>query len=246
MKKNLLLLSFCVWMNSCVTDEVISETAPISAMKTKDLTYQYNANEDLQKQEIPEEAFSHVQLNIRNEMPNLYLIVESIQICNIHLSGTYHFPTEFSKGYWETDTTQTSLTIETGAIELAPHQEFLCPQEGTLSFIPQSNRAWNPIILPQNCTQTYLLVNCKIYNIYNTDKGYQEGKEALIWGDEKGNCAKLAIPLSVHFLSNQEYSITVELSTDCTWYNINGSQPVPALVPITFDVSVNDWEEVSS
>ena len=246
MKKNLLLLSFCVWMNSCVTDEVISETAPISAMKTKDLTYQYNANEDLQKQEIPEEAFSHVQLNIRNEMPNLYLIVESIQICNIHLSGTYHFPTEFSKGYWETDTTQTSLTIETGAIELAPHQEFLFPQEGTLSFIPQSNRAWNPIILPQNCTQTYLLVNCKIYNIYNTDKGYQEGKEALIWGDEKGNCAKLAIPLSVHFLSNQEYSITVELSTDCTWYNINGSQPVPALVPITFDVSVNDWEEVSS
>ena len=246
MKKNLILLSFCVLMNSCVIDEVISETAPISALKTKALTYQYNANEDTEKQEIPEEAFSHVKLNFRNEMSSLHLVVESIQMCNIHLSGTYHFPTEFSKGYWETDTTQTSLTIETGTIELAPHQELLFPQEGTLSFIPQSNRAWNPVILPQNCTQTYLLVNCKIYQIHDTEKGYQEGQEALIWGDEKGNCAELAIPLSVHFLSNQEHSIIVELSTDCTWYNINGSQPTPALVPITFDVSVDDWEEVSS
>ena len=227
-------------------DEVISETAPISALKIKALTYQYNANEDIEKQEIPEKAFSHVKLNIRNEMSNLYLVVESIQICNIYLSGTYHFPTEFSKGYWETDTTQTSLTIETGTIELVPHQEFLFPQEGTLSFIPQSNRAWNPIILPQNCTQSYLLVNCKIYQIHDIEKGYQEGQEALLWGDEKGNCAELAIPLSVHFLSNQEHSITVELSTDCTWYNINGNQAVPALVPITFDVSVDDWEEVSS
>ena len=171
MKKNLILLSFCALMNSCVIDEVISETAPISALKTKALTYQYNANEDTEKQEIPEEAFSHVKLNFRNEMSSLHLIVESIQMCNIHLSGTYHFPTEFSKGYWETDTTQTSLTIETGTIELAPHQELLFPQEGTLSFIPQSNRAWNPVILPQNCTQSYLLVNCKILS----DSRYRKG-----------------------------------------------------------------------
>ena len=246
MKKNLILLSFCALMNSCVIDEVISETAPFSALKTKALTYQYNANEDTEKQEIPKEAFSHVKLNFKNEMPNLYLIVESIQMCNIHLSGTYYFPTEYSEGYWKTETIKTSLTIETGDIELEPHQEYLFPQDGTLTFIPQSNQAWNPSILPQNSHQSYLLVNCKIYQIHDTEKGYQEGQEALIWGDEKGNCAELAIPLSVHFLSNQEHSIAIELSTDCTWYNINGSQPIPALVPITFDVSVDDWEEVSS
>lgn len=244
MKTNLILLSFCVLMNSCVIDEVISEATPISALKTKALTYQYNANADTEKQEIPEEAFSHVKLNFKNEMPNLYLIVEKLQMCNIHLSGTYHFPTEYGNGYWETDTTQTSLTIETGEIELAPHQEYLFPQDGTLTFIPQSNQAWNPSILPQNSHQSYLLVSCKIYQLHDTEKGYQEGKEILIWGDEKGNCAELAIPLSVHFLSNQEHNITIELSTDCTWYNINGSQPTPALVPITFDVSVEDWEDV--
>lgn len=244
MKTNLIILSFCALMNSCVIDEAISETTPISALKTKALTYQYNMNEDTEKQEIPEEAFSHAKLNIRNEMSNLYLIVESIQMCNIHLSGTYHFPTEYSEGYWETDTIKTSLTIETGEIKLAPHQESLFPQDGNLTFIPQSNLAWNPSILPQNSHQSYLLVNCKIYQLHDTEKGYQEGKETLIWGNEKGNCAELAIPLSVHFLSNQEHSITIELSTDCVWYDISGSQPVPALVPITFDVSVEDWEDV--
>lgn len=245
MKKNLILLSLCVSMNGCVIDEeleAINTYTPEIQVNSR----HYTMNEDAENQDIPDESFAHIQFNIKNEMPSLYLIVESIQMCNIHLSGTYHFPTDYSKGYWETDTPQTSLTIETGAIELAPRQEFLFPQEGTLSFIPQSNRAWNPVILPQHCTQTYLLVNCKIYQIHDTEKGYQEGKEALIWGDEKGNCAELAIPLSVHFQSNQQHSITIELSTDCSWYNINGSQPVPVLVPITFDVSVDDWEEVSS
>lgn len=77
----------------------------------------------------------------------------------------------------------------------------------------------------------------RIYNIHDTDKGYQEGKEALIWGDEKGNCAELAIPLSVLFVNNQEHCINIELSSDCPWYNINDNEPRPILVPITFDVS---------
>lgn len=245
MKKNLILLSICALLSSCVMDEeVLPKVSPTSTFETKALACHYSMNEDTEKQEIPKEAFSHVKLNIRNEMPNLYLIVESIQMCNIHLSGTYHFPTEYSEGYWKTDTIKTSLTIETGEIELGPHQEYLFPQDGTLTFIPQTNQAWNPSILPQNSHQSYLLVSCKIYQIHDTEKGYQEGYEILIWGDEKGSCTELAIPLSIHFLSNQEHSIAIELSTDCTWYNINGSQPVPALVPITFDVSVEDWENV--
>ena len=242
MKKNLILLSLCVSMNSCVIDEELDIVNTQTAEKQVKSRH-YTMNEDIEKQDIPDESFAHIQFNIKNEMPNLHLIVESIQMCNIHLSGTYHFPTDYSKGYWENDTTKTSLKIETGRIELAPRQESFFPQDGTLPFIPQTVRAWIPTSLPQNTQQGYLLLNCKIYNIHDTDKGYQEGKEALIWGDEKGNCTELAIPLSVHFQSNQEHCITIALSTDCPWYNINGSQPVPALVPITFDVSVDDWEE---
>ena len=245
MKKNLILLSICALMSSCVMDEeVLPEVSPTTTFETKALACHYTMNEETQNQEIPPHAFSHVKLNFRNEMPNLYLIVEKLQMRNIHLSGTYHFPTEYGNGYWETDTTQTSLTIETGEIGLEPHQELLFPQDEPFVFIPQTNRGWNPAILPQNCQQSYLLVNCKIYQLHDTEKGYQEGKETLIWGDEKGNCAELAIPLSIHFLSNQEHSITIELSNECTWYNINGNQPTPALVPITFDVSVEDWEDV--
>lgn len=242
MKKNLILLSLCVSMNSCVIDEELEAVHTHTPEMQVDSRH-YTMNEDVENQDIPDEAFAYIQFNIKNEIPTLYLIVEGIRICNIHLSGTYHFPTDYSTGYWKTDTTKASLTIETGRIELAPHQAFSFPQKGTLSFIPQSNRGWNPTLLPQNTRQSYLLLNCKIYNIHDTDKGYQEGKEALIWGNEKGNCAELAIPLSVHFVNNQEHCITIELSSDCPWYNINGSEPRPILVPITFDVSVEDWEE---
>lgn len=245
MKKNLILLSLCVSMNSCVIDEELEAVNTHTPEMQVDFRH-YTMNEDVENQEIPDEAFAYIQFNIKNEIPNLYLIVEGIRICNVHLSGTYHFPTNYSKGYWETDTTQASLIIETGQMEIAPHNEFLFPSTEGLTFIPQTSRAWNPIHLPKDTEQSYLLVNCKIYNIHDTDKGYQEGKEALIWGDEKGNCTELAIPLSIHFSSNQTHHINIELSTDCTWYNINGSEPRPILVPITFDVSVEDWEEVSS
>lgn len=243
MKTNLIFLSICVLMSSCVLDEeVLSEVTLASTFETKAMVYHYNMSEDADSQDIPEEAFSHVKFNFKNEMYDLHLIVKSIQMCNIRLSGIYHFPTEYCNGYWETDTINTSLTIETGKIKLAPQQEFLFPQDVTLSFIPQTNRGWNPTIPPHNCNQSYLLVSCKIYQLHDTEKGYQEGQETLIWGDEKGNCADLAIPLSIHLLNNQEHCIAIELSTDCTWYNINGNQPTPALVPITFNVSVEDWE----
>lgn len=244
MKKNLILLSLCVSMNSCVMDEEFYDSVSMHTPEKQAVVCHYNMNESSENQDIPDEAFSRVQFNIKNEIPNLYLIVEGIRICNVHLSGTYHFPTDYSKGYWETDTTKTSLTIETGRIELAPHQEFFFPQKGTLSFIPQTIRAWNPIHLPQDTGQSYLLLNCKIYNIHDTDKGYQEGQEALIWGNEKGNCAELAIPLSIHFSSNQTHHINIELSDDCPWYNINNDEPKPILVPITFDVYVEDWKNV--
>ena len=101
----------------------------------------------------------------------------------------------------------------------------------SILFIPQRAKAWNPIALPQQSNGCYLLLKCKV------------GNEVTIWGDEKGNSAEAAIPLSVHFLSNQPSVIVLTLAPNCPWYDIRGTNPQPLFVPITFDVSVEDWKE---
>ena len=232
MKTNLTLLSLCLTMTACVHNEELADVADLYPTKQiTSLTYSMQptvkVGETDGSRSIPNEAFAHVQICIKNEMPDLQLTVEGIRLCNIHLSGTYHFEEE----YWETDTTRSILSIETGKLEVKPNEEIRFPQEGSIRFIPQRARAWNPIVLPQQSNGCYLMLKCKV------------GNEVMIWSDEKGNSAEAAIPLSVHFLSNQPSVIVLSLAPNCPWYDVRGTSPQPLFVPITFDVSVEDWEE---
>ena len=236
MKAILSLLSLSIAMTACVYNEELADvTKQYTAKQETTLTYSMPTvikdREASGSRSIPNEAFAQVSIRIRNQMPDLHLTVEGIRLCNIHLSGTYHFATEEQAPYWETDTTQSIIVLETGHLPIAPNEETLIPQEGSIPFIPQSGKAWNPTILPQHSEGCYLLLNCKVSN------------EVTIWGDEKGNCAEAAIPLSVHFLSNQPSVIVLTLAPNCPWFSIQGSSPQPLFVPITFDVSVEDWKE---
>ena len=232
MKTNLPLLSLCLTMSACVYHEDLADIAELHPTKqTISLAYSmqhpFKVGETDGSRSIPEEAFAHVQIRIKNEMPDLQLTVEGICLCNIHLSGTYHF----AEKYWETDTTRSTLSIETGQLKVKPNEEIRFPQEGSIPFIPQAVRAWNPIVLPQQSNGCYLMLKCKV------------GNEVTIWGDEKGNSAEAAIPLSVHFRSNEASVIVLTLAPNCPWYDVRGTSPQPLFVPITFDVSVEDWEE---
>ena len=232
MKANLTLLSLCLAMSACVYHEELANVAELHPTK-QTISHAYSmqhplkAGETDRSRSIPDEAFAHVQICIKNEMPDLLLTVEGIRLCNIHLSGTYHF----TEKYWETDTTQSILSIETGQLEVKPNEEIRFPQEGSIRFIPQAAQAWNPIVLPHQSNGCYLMLKCKV------------GNEFTLWGDEKGNSAEAAIPLSVHFLSNEASVIVLTLAPNCPWYDVRGTSPQPLFVPITFDVSVEDWEE---
>ena len=232
MKTNLTLLSLCLTMTACVYNEELADVAELHPTK-QSTSLAYSMQHTVKTEEtdgsrsIPNEAFAHVQFCIRNEMPDLRLTIEGIRLCNIHLSGTYHF----AEKYWETDTTRSILSIETGQLEVKPNEEIRFPQEGSIRFIPQAAQAWNPIVLPQQSNGCYLMLKCKV------------GNEIMIWGDEKGNSAEAAIPLSVHFLSNQPSVIVLTLAPNCPWYDVRGTSPQPLFVPITFDVSVEDWKE---
>ena len=236
MKATLHLLSLCLAMTACVYNEELTDVNDrYTAKQETTLPYSMTATMKDSKasgsRSIPSEAFAQVSIRIQNQMQDLHLSVESIRLCNLHLSGTYHFATEEQISYWTTDTTRSTLLLETGGLELAPHEEVCFPQEGSIPFIPQTGKAWNPIILPQHSDGCYLLLKGKVFN------------EVTIWSDEKGNCAEAAIPLSVHFQSNEPSVIVLTLAPNCPGYNIQGPSPQPLFVPITFDVSVEDWKE---
>ena len=235
MKAIFTILSFSIAMTACVYNEELANiNDPNTAKQENSFFYSMdttiNGTKTPDSQSIPNEAFAQVSFRIQNHMPDLYLEVESIRLCNIHLSGTYHFATETQNPYWETDTLST-LSIETGQFELAPDEETSFPQVGSIPFIPQATRPWIPVTIPQHSQGSYLLLNCKVFN------------SVTIWGDENGNCAKVAIPLSVNFQSNQPSVIIITMAPNCPWYNIEGSSPQPVFAPITFDVTVDDWEE---
>ena len=236
MKATLLLLSLGIAMTACVYNEELANVTDLYTAKQETvLSYSMpslmKGEEVSSSRSIPSEAFAQVSIRIRNQMPNYHLTVEGIRLCNIHLSGTYHSATEGQTPYWETDTTRSSLTIETGKLELEPNEEMLFPKAGSIDFIPQAAKAWNPVILPQRSEGCYLLLNCKVFN------------EVTIWGDEKGNCAEAAIPLSIRFQSDEPSVIVLTLAPNCPWYDIRGTSPQALFVPITFDVSVEDWKE---
>ena len=235
MKATLPLLSLCFAMTACVYNEDLADVTDLYKAKQETvLPYSMGTSMKDSKasdsRSIPSEAFAQVSIRIRNQMTDLHLMVEGIRLCNIHLSGTYHFATEEQAAYWETDTTRSTIALETEHLTIAPNEEALYPQEGSIPFIPQTAKAWNPTVLPQQSEGCYLLLNCKVFN------------EVTIWGDEKGNSAEAAIPLSVHFQSNEPSVIVLTLAPNCPWFSIEGSSPQPLFVPITFDVSVEDWK----
>ena len=236
MKATLTLLFLSIAMTACVYNEELADVSDLyTTQQENTLPYSMptiiKGTETSGSRSIPSDAFAQVKIHIRNRMPDLHLTVEGIRLCNIRLSGTYHLATEYQVPHWETDTTRTTLAIETGHLEIAPNEETVFPQEGSIPFIPQTHRAWNPSVLPQDGEGCYLLLNCKVFN------------EVMIWGNEKGNSAEVAIPLSVRFLSNQESVIVLTMAPDCPWYSINHDSPQPLFVPITFDVSVENWQE---
>ena len=235
MKTSLNLLTFSLAMTACVYNEDLADVTDLYKAKQETvLPYSMGTSMKDSKvsnsRSIPSEAFAQVSICIRNQMTDLHLMVEGIRLCNIHLSGTYHFATEEQAPYWETDTTRSTIALETKHLSIAPNEEALLPQEGSIPFIPQTAKAWNPTVLPQQSEGCYLLLNCKVFN------------EVTIWSDEKGNCAEAAIPLSVHFQSNEPSVIVLTLAPNCPWFSIQGSSPQPLFVPITFDVSVEDWK----
>ena len=217
-------------LTACAFDEELNELAEYNE-KEEAMTF-YSSESTGSRDAtcpIPQTAFAEVQFEICNETSNLHLTIERMKLCRIHTSGSYHFPTEYKGGYWETDSLSSALAIETGTIELAPNQQTTLLADQPLQLIPQYTSAWTPKVHPSEDDGSYILLDCKITYTSN---------------DEFLPQTEVAIPLKLQLKSGQKDTIGLTLKDRCSWYYIDGSTPSILLNPITFDVSVEDWENI--
>lgn len=122
-------------------------------------------------------------------------------------------------------------------------------------LLPQTTTAWDPEANPlpgaEKNTGSYLLVDCAIFNVAGTD--YAEGDDVCLWGELKEgtwNTKELAIPVAFDWQQGKKYVYTLVFGEGNGGYDPDPDpdpdpeDPDPVLVPITFEITVDDFELV--
>lgn len=244
--KSLSMLALSMIISACAFDEEINELMYQQEETASDkgvfhyTTSILNTKESASSLPYPE-ALANLNFCIQNQSSNLHLVVEELKLCNVYLSGTYHYDSKAQEGYWEAAPEKGYLSIPIGNIVVPPEESFSPKQLQEIPFIPQIHPAWEPTHHPTNTDGCYLLLSCNIFNIHDTEKGYQENSDIAIWEGIGKTSACIAIPTAVRLKTSQNDTINIILKEGCPWYELNGMYPTLILHPITFDVSVDEW-----
>ena len=123
-------------------------------------------------------------------------------------------------------------------------------------LLPQKTAAWDPEANPlpgaEKNTGSYLLVDCAIFNVAGTD--YAEGDDVCLWGKPQGSgwtTKELAIPVGFDWEQGKKYVYTLVFGEGNGGYNPDPDpedpdpeDPDPVLVPITFEITVDEFVPV--
>lgn len=131
-----------------------------------------------------------------------------------------------------------------------------------MMLLPQTTTAWaegNDFYGAD--AGSYILVDCYAYNIADGqggegnveaaegEDGKENIKETLIWGTDNGDGTYstrwLAIPASFNWEQGKKYTYTIVFGKDGGGF-IPGGDPDPVFVPVTFDVTVDDFVTVNN
>lgn len=143
----------------------------------------------------------------------------------------------------------TNLTDETGSNTTDPKSHAI--HKHSLLLIPQDANAW--VHAPHSATGTgvagatgaYFLVYCRIWNVSGVEGG--AGADLPIWATKEGDTYKtkaVAIPVQISWKPGKKYIYTFKFGSNTT----GGYDPetgVDVLIPISFDVKVDDFVEVT-
>ena len=125
--------------------------------------------------------------------------------------------------------------------------------KNALLLLPQTSNAWKPEEvsapgLAGNASNgSYFLVNCAIWNVAGNE--IDKETDVQLWGTEEGECRKAAIPVAIDWEQGKKYIYTFVFGEGGGYIpdpdpDPDPDDPDPVLIPITFEVTVDDFVEV--
>lgn len=233
-------------VGSGTTTPTISFTVPAAAESQTDLLYAVNiAPTSGQQVNVNfRHALSQIVFKAKNTNSALKVIINGVKIANLNNAGTYTYPnattssSSSDKGSWGstltgTETFVAGITETTLTGSSTATATNITADNGALFLLPQTQTAWVPAD-NQNPTGTYFLVNCKIYSVSGSN-------ETLLWPATE-TFAEVAIPVGITWAEGNKYTYTF-IFGEGGGYEPGTDDPV--LVPITFDVTVDEFVDMS-
>ncbi len=218
-------------------------------------------------------ALSQIVFKAKNTNPNLYVEIYGVTVCNLHKTNTYTYPTTGTGANFDENESATGEPVDetianigewatlsgsgtqdyniswTDAIAVVGNkttpdvQDLKGDVATSMLLLPQTTTAWNPTTETDLATAqgTYFLVKCNMYNVKGD--AYAEGEDILVWGED-GVGKEVAIPVTINWAQGNKYVYTFVFNDANGGYNPD--QPdQPAMTPITFTVTVDDFDYVS-
>lgn len=217
-------------------------------------------------------ALSQIVFKARNESENIFVQIQGVKVMNVKGSGTYTFPTASTdpnlptagsadsenRGSWALMDAKTDYEVNFSLVDVKgnktnPTAVNLSDVEGTaLMLMPQTTEAWDPETAPKPSvgnTNSYLLVDCVIYNVADGSATTLPGDNVCLWGEEsegKYTTKELAIPVKFAWEEGKKYTYTLVFGNGNGGYNPDPDDPdpddpEPVLVPISFEVTVDEF-----
>ena len=167
---------------------------------------------------------------------------------NALTSGSTVYPVDFETVKVEGTNTVVDLTANVTG-DNTVKDEF---NKNALLLLPQTSTAWDPTAVPTpgvagNADNgSYFLVNCAIYNV--AGDAFDAEEDTPLWGTT-GAHKQAAIPVAINWGQGKKYIYTF-IFGEGGGYDPEDpdpedpDKPDPVLIPITFEVTVDDFVEV--
>lgn len=162
-------------------------------------------------------------------------------------SGSITYSVDFTKTPVPGNNTLVSLTTANET-----DKEY---NSNAMLLLPQNTAAWDPETNPlpgaEKNTGSYLLVDCAIFNV--AGDGYADG-DVCLWGElkeGKWETKELAIPVAFDWQQGKKYVYTLVFGEGNGGYDPDPEpdpdpeNPDPVLVPITFEITVDEFVPVN-
>ena len=245
-------------------------TVPTAVADQKDLLYAVKTQSKDQVTLNFRHALSQIVFQAKNTNANLYVEIKGVTICKLGDKNTFTYPTadtddnivnhngaeekityNDSWGTWadlnggNTDYPVTFLTAvpvpgDNDDKSLTntndTDKEF---SSNAMLLLPQTTTAWNPEDgKPAAQEGTYFLVDCKICNVAGAS--YDPATDVVLWNENA------AIPVAFNWEQGKKYIYTFVFGDGNGGYDPKPDDPTPVLLPITFDVTVDDFVPVKN